>query len=79
MYCKLSAKSEAIASFCDRQQGGLEKHMYVIKALSKKLHCSEMSAGVFRTLPEQQKKIKKKTALQPSRVSLLGETYASVE
>ena len=78
MYCKLSAKSEAIASFCDRQQGGLEKHMYVIKALSKKLHCSEMSAGVFRTLPEQQKKIKK-PVLQPSRVSLLGETYASVE
>ena len=69
MYCKLSAKSEAItdrtsgepknyALFCDRQQNGLEKHMYVIKALSKKLHCSEMSDGVFCTLPEQQKREK---------------------
>ena len=83
MYCKLSAKSEATATwtgrepgnhvvFCDRQQSGLEKHMYVIEALNKKFRLSAMSDGISCIPPLLQKE-RKPLAPTESKESTLGD------
>ena len=83
MYCKLSAKSEATAAwrgreprnhvlFCGRQQSGLEKHMYVIKALNKKFHRSARSDGISCIPPLLQTE-RKTLAPTESKESILGD------
>ena len=83
MYCKLSAKSEATATwtgtepgnhvvFCGRQQSGLEKHMFVIKALNKKFHRSAMSEGISCIPPLLQEE-RKPLAPTESNESTLGD------
>ena len=83
MCSKLSAKSDATAAwtgreprnyavFCGRQQSGLEKHMYVIKALSKKFHRSAMSDGISCIPPLLQKE-RKPLAPTESNESTLGD------